>query len=711
MAISDQNEIKKVINIEAGNSLTLLSDYKNKIDDLKKSLEGLDETSSEYKNTTEEIEKSEKMLNSIMKLSTDQLNEANKRYEELVSLLKQTENGLNGVNKAGNSINIDEKIADFTQYMKDLTGETSNSTEGINELGDAGASTFEKLLDGTDKSLSSLGLFNGSIGQTIKSVIQCGKAALSAGKDAAAAEALASGGLTIIISALVLIIGYWDEIKKFVGDCVDVVGELFGIQNSYKIAVQESEQAIVSMNNRLDEANDKLSFQLRLMRAQGATSLEVAQAELKELRRQRDDIIDQQIAAQKRGMTDDQAKQIQDSLDAVNDRIKKAQENVWIERARQKTQEEAARKAEQERLKTHNTKISTINKDSFDKEQQQRENQVNQILDRLHKENTDEITLLTEKYNKEKKLLEDAGKDTLLLTEEFENKRLELMQKAAAKQQAEAAENLKNQNEELKKEKDQELYELQFKEFEGSSLEKEKSELDAKWEIEQQYYLQRIELQQQYLDFFVGTEEEQKRAEEELDALRQDFTNKKMKYDSDAAKNTKKLAAQEKKDKEQALTATLSTAGNVFGALADLSEENSGTQKLFAIMETTMSTLTGAINAYKSMAGIPIVGPGLGVAAAAAVTAAGIANINKIKSTTKENAGATASTATPQTPSLEMTSVTPLLNEEQDIQRMTALSEQGDSAKETQNVRVYVVDQDIRDANTRAEVVEENATF
>ena len=175
-------------------------------------------------------------------------------------------------------------------------------------------------------------------------------------------------------------------------------------------------------------------------------------------------------------------------------------------------------------------------------------------------------------------------------------------------------------------------------EFEGSSLEKEKAELDAKWGIEEQYYLQRIELQQQYLDFFVGTEEEQKQAEEELDALRQQFSNKKMKYDSDAAKNAKKLAAQEKKDKEQALTATLSTAGNVFGALADLSEENSGTQKLFAIMETTMSTLTGAINAYKSMAGIPIVGPGLGVTAAAAVTAAGIANINKIKSTTKESA-------------------------------------------------------------------------
>ena len=129
-------------------------------------------------------------------------------------------------------------------------------------------------------------------------------------------------------------------------------------------------------------------------------------------------------------------------------------------------------------------------------------------------------------------------------------------------------------------------------------------------------------------------------------------------------------------------------------------------------METTMSTLTGAIDAYKSLAGIPIVGPGLGAAAAAVITAAGIANIKKISQTTKDNAESVMSSgASLPTPNLSMTSVTPLLDEANDVNRMTSLTEQGESTREQQNLRVYVVDQDIRDANNKAEVVESNATF
>jgi hypothetical protein len=55
--------------------------------------------------------------------------------------------------------------------------------------------------------------------------------------------------------------------------------------------------------------------------------------------------------------------------------------------------------------------------------------------------------------------------------------------------------------------------------------------------------------------------------------------------------------------------------------------------KLFAIAETVISTRTAAMNAYKAMSGIPIIGPALGVAAAAAAIAAGAAQIQGIRGT------------------------------------------------------------------------------
>lgn len=55
--------------------------------------------------------------------------------------------------------------------------------------------------------------------------------------------------------------------------------------------------------------------------------------------------------------------------------------------------------------------------------------------------------------------------------------------------------------------------------------------------------------------------------------------------------------------------------------------------KAFAIAETIINTRTAAMKAYQSLSGIPIIGPALGVAAAAAALAAGAAQVQEISST------------------------------------------------------------------------------
>jgi hypothetical protein len=55
--------------------------------------------------------------------------------------------------------------------------------------------------------------------------------------------------------------------------------------------------------------------------------------------------------------------------------------------------------------------------------------------------------------------------------------------------------------------------------------------------------------------------------------------------------------------------------------------------KAAAIAQTIIDTYAAAQAAYKAMAGIPIVGPALGIAAAAAAIAAGLTRVQAIKST------------------------------------------------------------------------------
>ncbi len=85
-------------------------------------------------------------------------------------------------------------------------------------------------------------------------------------------------------------------------------------------------------------------------------------------------------------------------------------------------------------------------------------------------------------------------------------------------------------------------------------------------------------------------------------------------------------------------------AGESFGAVANFMENlfvatDSKNRAMFEVMkaaaisQTVIDTYASAQAAYKALAGIPIVGPGLAVAAAASAIAAGLARVAQIRST------------------------------------------------------------------------------
>jgi len=69
------------------------------------------------------------------------------------------------------------------------------------------------------------------------------------------------------------------------------------------------------------------------------------------------------------------------------------------------------------------------------------------------------------------------------------------------------------------------------------------------------------------------------------------------------------------------------------GNLSKLAGENSKAGKAFAVAQTTIDTYQSAISAYKSLSGIPVVGPALGAIASAAAIKTGFETIKKIQGT------------------------------------------------------------------------------
>lgn len=70
----------------------------------------------------------------------------------------------------------------------------------------------------------------------------------------------------------------------------------------------------------------------------------------------------------------------------------------------------------------------------------------------------------------------------------------------------------------------------------------------------------------------------------------------------------------------------------VLGQLGSLFAQHTAAYKVAAAAQASIDTKAAAVAAYKALAGIPLVGPALGAAAAAAAIAFGMANVNKIMS-------------------------------------------------------------------------------
>jgi TP901 family phage tail tape measure protein len=78
---------------------------------------------------------------------------------------------------------------------------------------------------------------------------------------------------------------------------------------------------------------------------------------------------------------------------------------------------------------------------------------------------------------------------------------------------------------------------------------------------------------------------------------------------------------------------SLEVTANMFGTLAGFFEEGSAEYKMFATFQVTLDTIQAAMSAYKSIIGIPVVGPVLAPVAAATAAAFGIAQVAKINAT------------------------------------------------------------------------------
>jgi len=120
----------------------------------------------------------------------------------------------------------------------------------------------------------------------------------------------------------------------------------------------------------------------------------------------------------------------------------------------------------------------------------------------------------------------------------------------------------------------------------------------------------------------------------ELNDVKQKFADEEVKIEKKKTEEIKEVEEATQEQKIAAVKNTLSTIANLAELFAGESEREQKKafkiQKAANIAQATIDTYASAVSSYNSLSGIPVVGPVLGGAAAAAAVTAGLLNIKSI---------------------------------------------------------------------------------
>ena len=112
----------------------------------------------------------------------------------------------------------------------------------------------------------------------------------------------------------------------------------------------------------------------------------------------------------------------------------------------------------------------------------------------------------------------------------------------------------------------------------------------------------------------------------QINAIKKQYDGKQKKLDDDYADFQEDLRSQD-------VNNALDAGSQVLGSIVSLVGEGSAVGKAAAIAQTTIDTYSSATAAYKSVVGIPVIGPALAPIAAGVAVAAGVMSVKKIIST------------------------------------------------------------------------------
>lgn len=253
-------EVKKIITVEVGKSITSVRDFKKHIEDLRGALLALNENSDEYKTIAEEITNNQNKLNEVMAIGKKNTDAAEGSYNALNNQLKSLRAQYKALSETErNSTSgqtILQSITKLDTQLKELDAGMGQYQRNVGNYKQAFESVFSSVASEVGKINPTLGNLLSAVQKLVPAFKGVGTAAKTTG--ASIKSAMASTGIGLLVVALTEIITHWEEIYSWVQK---VLGKQQDLTKETKMTATEASNLANNIETAFNKYKSLLSLQ------------------------------------------------------------------------------------------------------------------------------------------------------------------------------------------------------------------------------------------------------------------------------------------------------------------------------------------------------------------------------------------------------------------------------------------------------------------
>lgn len=256
----------KVLTIDTGGAITNIKDFKERIEELKGALLGLEKGTDEYNSVANELRSSQEKLTEVMDVAKGKAEGIEGSYDNLVAKMRDLKKEWRATADEAERASLGAQILDINNQLKELDASTGNFQRNVGDYANAFEEAFKNVFQGLGESNTALA--NSS--KTIVKLIPLIKKAVTTATVGLQGiqKAIIATGIGALVVAVGLLAANWDKVTEAVRESIPALKKAYD-------AEKDIEKVSENIKRIKEQSKESADYEVRMARAKKASEKEI----------------------------------------------------------------------------------------------------------------------------------------------------------------------------------------------------------------------------------------------------------------------------------------------------------------------------------------------------------------------------------------------------------------------------------------------------